>query len=317
MSLRAVFFGTPEFAIPSLAAMLEAGLEVPLVLTQPDRPAGRHATPRPSPVALLAESRGIPVAKPERLRGNQEILERIRQVAPDVGVVVAYGKLLPSALLEVPCLSFVNVHASLLPKYRGASPVQAAILAGDRETGVVTMKIVEELDAGPIYLERRVPIGERENAGSLSGRLAVAGAQILIETLRGLEVGTIQARPQTGEPSFCRPIRREQGKVDWTLPAAALERRLRAYTPWPGLYTFLGNERIKIVSAGLGPSGRQEAPGTFWTEGGKLLAAAGQGSSLELGVLQRESRKPVSGADFALGVKVPGRFRPAGSAHGS
>jgi methionyl-tRNA formyltransferase len=317
MPLRAVFFGTPEFAIPSLAAMLEAGLEVPLVLTQPDRPAGRHATPRPSPVALAAESRGIPVAKPERLRGNQEILERIRQVAPDAGVVVAYGKLLPSALLEVPRLSFVNVHASLLPKYRGASPVQAAILAGDRETGVVTMKIVEELDAGPIYLERRVPIGEREDAGSLSGRLAVAGAQILIETLRGLEAGTLQARPQTGEPSFCRPIRREQGEADWTLPAAALEGRLRAYTPWPGLFTFLGNERIKIVSAGLGPGGRKETPGTFWTEGGKLLAAAGEGTSLELGVLQRAGRRVVSGADFALGVEIPGRFDPAASTHGS
>ncbi len=317
MSLRAVFFGTPEFAIPSLAAMLEAGLEVPLVLTQPDRPAGRHATPRPSPVALAAESRGIPVARPERLRGNQEILERIRQVAPDAGVVVAYGKLLPNALLEVPRLSFVNVHASLLPKYRGASPVQAAILAGDRETGVVTMKIVEELDAGPIYLERRVPIGEREDAGSLSGRLAVAGAQILIETLRGLEAGTLQARPQTGEPSFCRPIRREEGEADWTLPAAALEGRLRAYTPWPGLYTFLGNERIKIVRTGLGPGGRKETPGTFWTEGGKLLAAAGEGTSLELGVLQRAGRRAVSGADFALGVKVPGRFDPAASTHGS
>src|SRR6266545_1349955 len=317
MPLRAVFFGTPEFAIPSLNAMLEAGLEVPLVVTQPDRPAGRHATPRPSPVALAAEARGMPVAKPARLRANQEILERIHQGAPDAGVGGAYGKLLPNALLEVPRLSFVNVHASLLPKYRGASPVQAAIPAGDRETGVVTMKIVEELDAGPIYLERRVPMGEREDAGSLSGRLAVAGARILIETLRGLEAGTIQARPQTGEPSFCRPIRREQGKVDWTLPATALEGRLRAYTPWPGLYTFLGNERIKIVSAGLGPGGRKETPGTFWTERGKLLAAAGEGTSLELGVLQRAGRKPVSGADFALGVKIPGRFGPAVSAHGS
>ena len=151
-SLRAVFFGTPDFAVPSLAAILDAGVEVPLVVTQPDRPAGRHATPRPSPVALLAESRGIAIARPERLRGNQEILERIRQIAPDVGVVVAYGMLLPNALLDVPRLSFVNVHASLLPRHRGASPVQAAILAGDSETGVVTMKVVEELDAGPVYL---------------------------------------------------------------------------------------------------------------------------------------------------------------------
>jgi methionyl-tRNA formyltransferase len=312
-----VFFGTPEFAVPSLSAMLDAGMEVPLVVTQPDRPAGRHATPRPSPVASLAEARGIAVAKPQRLRGNVEILERVRQIAPDAGVVVAYGMLLPNALLELPRLSFVNVHASLLPKYRGASPVQAAILAGDSETGVVTMKIVEELDAGPVYLERRVPIGESEDAGSLSRRLAAAGAPVLIETLRGLEAGTLPARPQAGEPSFCRPIRREQGEVDWALPAAALQRRLRAYTPWPGLHTFLGTERIKIVGAGIAAGGRRELPGAFWTEEGKLLAAAGEGTALELRVLQRAGRKPVSGSEFARAVPLPGRFGPPVDAGGS
>ncbi len=312
-----MFFGTPEFAVPSLSAMLDAGVEVPLVVTQPDRPAGRHATPRPSPVASLAEARGIPVAKPQRLRGNVEILERVRQIAPDAGVVVAYGMLLPNALLELPRLSFVNVHASLLPKYRGASPVQAAILAGDSETGVVTMKIVEELDAGPVYLERRVPIGESEDAGSLSRRLAAAGAPVLIETLRGLEGGTLRARPQAGEPSFCRPIRREQGEVDWALPAAALERRLRAYTPWPGLHTFLGKERIKIVGAGIAAGGRREPPGTFWTEEGRLLAAAGEGTALELRALQRAGRKPVSGSEFARAVHLPGRFGPPVDAGGS
>ena len=314
--MRAVFFGTPEFAVPSLAAMLDAGVKVPLVVTQPDRPAGRHATPRPSPVAQLAESRGIAVAKPGRLRDNVEILERVRQIAPDAGVVVAYGILLPNALLDLPRLSFVNVHASLLPKYRGASPVQAAILAGDSETGVVTMKIVEELDAGPVYLERRVAIGESEDAGSLSSRLAAAGAHVLIETLRGLEAGTLQARPQTGEPSFCRPIRREQGEVNWAIPAAALERRLRAYTPWPGLHTFLGKERIKIVRAGIA-AGRREPPGSFWIEEGRLLAAAGEGTTLELRVLQRAGRKPVSGSEFARAVKLPGRFGPPVETGGS
>jgi methionyl-tRNA formyltransferase len=314
--MRAVFFGTPEFAVPSLAAMLDAGVQVPLVVTQPDRPAGRHATPRPSPVAQLAESRGIAVAKPGRLRDNVEILERVRQIAPDAGVVVAYGMLLPSALLELPRLSFINVHASLLPRYRGASPVQAAILAGDSETGVVTMRIVEELDAGPIYLERRVPIGESEDAGSLSRRLAAAGAHVLIETLRGLEAGTLQARPQAGEPSFCRTIRREQGEVNWAIPAAALERRLRAYTPWPGLHTFLGKERIKIVRAGIA-AGRREPPGSFWIEEGRLLAAAGEGTTLELRVLQRAGRKPVSGSEFARAVKLPGRFGPPVETGGS
>jgi methionyl-tRNA formyltransferase len=316
-SLRAVFFGTPKFAVPSLSAMLEAGVEVPLVVTQPDRSVGRHSTSLPSPVALLAQIRGIAIERPERLRGNQQILERIRRIDPDVGVVVAFGMLLPNALLDLPRLSFVNVHASLLPKYRGASPVQAAILAGDRETGVATMRIVEELDAGPVYLERRVPIGESEDAGSLSDRLASAGAHLLIETLRGLEAGTLRARPQEGEPSFCRRIRREQGEVDWALPAAQLERRLRAYTPWPGLHTFLGKERVKIAGAGVAAGGRREPPGTFWTEGGKLIAAAGEGTALELRLLQRAGRKPVSGAEFARAVKVPGRFGQLVDASGS
>lgn len=308
MTLRAVFFGTPDFAVPSLSALLDSGVDVPLVVTQPDRPVGRHAAPRPSAVAGAAAARGIALAKSERLRGNAELLGQIAEVAPDVGVVVAYGKLLPTPLLDLPRLSFVNVHASLLPKYRGASPIQAAILAGDRETGIVTMRVVEELDAGPIYLERRVAIGERERADSLSTRLAAAGGALLVETLRGLEAGSISAAPQMGEPSFCRPVRREDGEVDWTLPAVAIQRRLRAYTPWPGLFTFLGDERVKILAAETGPGGRPEAPGVFWTEKGRLFAAAGGGSSVELGQLQRAGRKPVSGPDFALAVKPPRRF---------
>jgi len=308
VTLRAVFFGTPDFAVPSLAALLDSGVDVSLVVTQPDRPVGRHSSPRPSAVAGAAAARGIAVAKPERLRGNSELLARIAQAAPDVGVVVAYGRLLPTPLLDLPRLSFVNVHASLLPKYRGASPVQAAILAGDRETGIVTMRVVPELDAGPIYLERRVAIGERERADSLSARLAAAGGALLVETLRGLETGSVSATPQVGEPSFCRPVRREDGEVDWSLPAAAIERRLRAYTPWPGLYTFLGDERVKILALETGPGGRPEAPGVFWTESGRLFAAAGGGSSVELERLQRAGRNPVSGPDFALAARPPRRF---------
>lgn len=311
MTLRAVFFGTPEFAVPSLAAMLGAGIEVPLAVTRPDRPAGRHATPLPSPVARLAVERGMAVEKPERLRGNDAFLDTIRRIAPDVGVVVAYGKILPKPLLDLARSGFVNVHASLLPRHRGASPIAAAILAGDTETGVTTMRVVEELDAGPIYLSRRAAIGNAEDAGSLSRRLAGLGAELLVETLRGLEAGTLEAKPQTGEPSFCRAIRRDDAEIDWTLPAGAIERRLRAYTPWPGLYSFLGGERIKLLRAETGPGGRVEPPGTLWTERGDLFAAAGGGSSVRLRELQRAGRKPVRGADFALGVKLPvrlGRF---------
>jgi methionyl-tRNA formyltransferase len=306
--VRAVFFGTPDFAVPSLTALLDAGVEVPLVVTQPDRPVGRHAAPIPSAVARAAEARGIAVEKPERLRGNDELLRRIGDLEPDLGAVVAYGKLLPNPLLALPRLAFVNVHASLLPKYRGASPIQAAILAGDRETGVVTMRVVEELDAGPLYRQRRVLIGEREGADSLTRRLAAAGSEILIETLHALAAGSLEASPQEGEPSFCKPIRREDGEVDWTLPAAGIERRLRAYTPWPGLFTFLGQERVKILAAEAGPGGRTDLPGAFWSEGERLFASAGDGSSLELKLLQRAGRKPVSSADFARAVPPPGRF---------
>jgi methionyl-tRNA formyltransferase len=308
MPLRAVFFGTPAFAVPCLEALIESGFEVPLVVTQPDRPAGRHAKPLPSPVARKAAALRIAAVKPERLRGNAEILEAVRVSGADVGVVVAYGMILPGALLDVPRLGFVNVHASLLPRHRGASPIQAALLAGDSETGVVTMRVVEELDAGPIYLARCVPIEPREDAGSLSARLAGLGAGLLVETLRGLEKGTLAAKPQEGEPSFCRPIRREDGEVDWTLAAAAIERRLRAYTPWPGLYTFLGRTRIKILEAEPGPSGTSEQPGTVWAEAGRLLAAAGGGTTLRLERVQRAGRTPVSGADFALAARLPGRF---------
>ncbi len=309
MSLTAVFFGTPEFAVPSLSRLLESGTRVPLVVTQPDRPVGRHAVPLPSAVARLAAVRGLETEKPEKLRASNDLLDRVRRLDPDVGVVVAYGRLLPSSLLEIPRLGFINVHASLLPRYRGASPVQAALLAGDLETGVVTMKVVEEVDAGPIYLRRFVEIGEREDAGSLSQRLARIGADLLVETLAGLEGGSLAAMPQEGEPTFTRPIRREDARIDWTRPATDIDRRLRAYTPWPGAYTFLEKERVKIH--GLEPGGvADRAPGTLWLEAGRATVAAGDNRSLVLIAAQRSGRKLVAGAEFVRGIRVlPARFR--------
>ena len=223
--------GSPDFAVPSLSAMLEVGFEVPLVVTQPDRPVGRGSEPRPTAVAALAAARGLALEKPERLRDNAAFLARLEAARPNAIAVVAYGRILPNAILELPRLGCVNVHASLLPRFRGASPIQAAVLNGDAETGVVTMRIVEALDAGPLYLRRAVAIGPRETAGELSGRLAGVGAELLVETLRGLAAGALPARPQEGEPSFCPPIRREDGLVDWSFPAPAIARRLRAFTP--------------------------------------------------------------------------------------
>lgn len=308
--MRIVFFGTPEFAVPSLDRLLESGFEVPLVVTRPDRPAGRSARPQPSPVARLAAARGLAVEKPERLRENTAFFERLKRISPHAGVVVAYGRLLPRELLELPPLGCVNVHASLLPRYRGASPVQAALLAGDRETGVVTMRIEEALDSGPIYLERRVAIGPREDTATLSSRLAREGADLLVETFLGLAAGSLVAHPQVGEPSFCRPITREDGEIDWTRPAPELERRLRAFTPWPGLHTFLDGERVKLLEAEVGPATGRE-PGTLWRAGDRTLAAAGEGSSLALVRLQRAGRDAVSGAEFLRGLReLPARFDP-------
>jgi methionyl-tRNA formyltransferase len=307
-SLRVAFFGTPEFAVRSLAALLDAGFAVPLVVTQPDRPAGRHAVPRSSAVAAFAASRGIRVEKPASVRGNEGFLATLREVRPDAIAVVAFGRILPTEILRLPAMGCLNVHASLLPRHRGASPIQAAILAGDPETGVATMRMEEGLDTGPVYLERRVRIGDGETAGELSSRLAEMGGEILVETLRGLAAGTLSARPQAGEPSFCRPIRREDGAVDWTRSAGELSRRLLAYTPWPGLYTFLGSERVKILEADADAGSASGEPGSFGLEGGHLVASAGEGTALRIERLQRAGRNPVTGAEFARSVQLPGRF---------
>jgi methionyl-tRNA formyltransferase len=302
MSLSAVFFGTPDFAVPSLAHLIETGTDVALVVTQPDRPSGRHAAPRPSAIAIAAAERGLTTVKPERVSRNAALLDRLKRVAPDVGVVVAYGRILPTEILAAPRLGFVNVHASLLPKYRGASPVQAALLAGERQTGVVTMRVEKELDAGPLYLERRTEIEEREDAASLSRRLATIGASLLAETLQGLERGTLAPRPQEGTPSFCRPIRREDGEIDWGVPAADIERRLRAFTPWPGIYSFVDGERFKVLEIEIGPSTKRE-PGSLWREGSRVVVAAGGGTSVVLKRVQRAGRQVVDAGEFVRGLR--------------
>ena len=308
---RTVFFGTPEFAAASLRALLDAGVPVPLVVSQPDRPVGRHSTLRPAAVAALAAEAGIPVEKPAAVRSNAELRERLRDARPDAIAVVAYGRILPPEILNLPPLGCVNVHASLLPRWRGASPVQAAILAGDAETGVATMRMEEGLDTGPIYLERRVVIGVRETAGELSERLQRLGGELLVETLEGLAAGRLTertARPQAGESTICRPIRREDALVDWERPAPEIARRLRAFTPWPGLYTFLEGERVKILEAEEREPAGEASPGTLVLADGDLVVTAGGGSALRVGRLQRAGRNPVSGAEFARAARLPARF---------
>jgi methionyl-tRNA formyltransferase len=244
------------------------------------------------------------------LRGNVPLFQRLAAARPDAIAIVAYGKLLPGEILDLPPLGCVNVHASLLPRHRGASPISFALLAGDRETGVVTMRVVPELDSGPVYLTRSVSIGEREDAEALSGRLAREGAELLVETLRALESGTVEPRPQEGEPTFARPIRREDARVDWNEPAAQIEKRRRALTPWPGLHTFLEGGRVKLLELEIDRDATVERePGTVWLDGNDAKAAAGGGTVLLLVRVQREGRRPVSGAEFLRGLPaLPVRF---------
>jgi len=302
--LHIIFFGTPEFAVPSLARLAaEPGFTVTLAVTQPDRAAGRHAEPAAPPVARLARGLGIPLFQPERLRGSADVVERLRAEAPDAIAVVAYGKILPREILDLPALGCVNVHGSLLPRHRGASPVQAAILAGDRTTGVATMRMTEGLDEGPVYLLRELPILPEDTTATLAPRLAAAGAELLVETLRGVAAGTLAAHPQQGESTYCRVIRRSDGEIDWTRGAGEIIRMLRAYTPWPGVFTAFRGERVKILEARESGRGRPDAPGTIEAEGPALSVVAGDGTSLVVDRLQREGRSPVSAADFLRGLR--------------
>jgi methionyl-tRNA formyltransferase len=302
--LRIIFFGTPDFAVPSLERLTaELDFRVAAVVSQPDRAVGRHAAVEAPPVARLARVLGIPLLQPAGIRGA-EFAAAIRERSPDVLVVVAYGKILPPELLELPRLGAVNVHGSLLPRHRGASPVQAAILAGDPVTGVATMQMTEGLDEGPVFAERQTPIENGDTAQTLSARLAGMGSDLLVETLRGIAGGTFTAKPQRGEPSYCRPIRREDGRIDWNQPGDEILRMRRAFTPWPGIFTSLEGETVKILEARPGPPDLAGVPGAIVAAGEGFAVVCGEGSSIEPLRLQRAGRKAAGAGDFRRGLRA-------------
>jgi methionyl-tRNA formyltransferase len=304
---RIVFFGTPEFALPTLAALCAAGRAPALVVSQPARPVGRGRELREPPVATWARERGLAVEQPERVR-DAAFLARLQALQPDLAVVVAFGQIFPRALLELPRLGCVNLHASLLPRHRGAAPVQAAIAAGDRATGVTTMLMEEGLDSGPILLQEEAPIGERETSGELGARLAELGAALVLRTLEGLERGDLVPRPQPGGATYAPRLAREAARADWALSAADLDRRLRAYTPWPGLRAELRGEPVRIVAGeplDPGAVGGDGAPGTLLgLRDRRLAVACGQGSIFGIAGLQRPGRRPVAAADFFNGERL-------------
>lgn len=308
--MHLIFMGTPDFAVPSFHALVDAGHRVSRVYTQPDRPAGRGGKLTASAVKVAALSLGIPVEQPVKVR-LPEVVEQLREAAPDAIVVVGYGQLIPRAILEIPRLGIVNVHGSLLPKYRGAAPIQWAVANGETLTGVTTMRINEGLDTGDMLLKAATPIGPSETAVDVWYRLAGIGASLLVETLEGLENGWIQPEPQNPAEATLAPIlKREDGKVDWNRSAAAIYNRYRGFQPWPGAWTTFRGARLQLKSLAPAPhpEGSQPvttpAPGTLFTQGKHLFAMAGNGAALELLRLQLEGKSEVSAEAFLNGAHL-------------
>src|SRR5262245_57512440 len=259
---RILFFGTPDFAVPTLAALVAAGRRPVLVVAQPARPAGREQALVEPPVAVAARGYGLPLAQPARVK-SPDFLESVRALAPDVAVVVAFGQIFPPALLARPRLGCINLHAWLLPRWRGAAPIQAAIAAGDAATGVTTMRMDAGLDTGPILLQEETAIGAGETAGELSRRLAEIGAALVLRTLVAVERGEITPRPQPEEGVTYAPrLTRQSGRIDWSWTAQELALRLRAFTPWPGIAAEMRGAPVKILSGDVLPGPTTAPPGT-------------------------------------------------------
>ena len=306
--LRLVFMGTPEFAVPSLRVLMTR--EDPLigVVTQPDQPAGRGLARYPSAVKSCALEHDIPIFQPAKLR-PPEVLERLRAWRPDLLVIAAYGKLLPKGLLDLPLHGCINVHASLLPKYRGAAPIQRAIVNGETQTGITIMRVNEQMDAGDILLQKALPISATETGSSLHDNLAALGAETLNRALSLFRAGRLVARPQDeSQATYATAIKKEDGRIDWTEDAASIERRIRAFNPWPSAYTSLGGKLLKIHAAHLAhPPVSGAAPGTVVRSArGQLLIATGRGI-LALEEVQLAGKKRLAVAEFLKGhPQAPG-----------
>jgi methionyl-tRNA formyltransferase len=305
MGMRVVFCGTPQFAVPSLERLYAEAFDIPLVVTQPDRPRGRGLELTASPVKQAAENFGLPITQPDRIKNNQEFQEQLRELAPEAIVVVGYGRIIPTWMLELPPLGNINVHASLLPKYRGAAPIQWAIASGETVSGVTTMLLNEGLDTGDILLQKQIPIAPDDTALTLSPKLAAIGADLLIETLRGLEKGTLRPTPQENSRATLAPIlKKEDGLVGFHRTAAEISNRLRGFQPWPGAYTMFRGKNLKIVSARPSELYAKIAEGALLAAGDRLFAGCGGDSSLELVELQPEGKKAMPARAFLSGYRL-------------
>jgi len=293
---RLAFFGSPAWAVPVLEALARAH-DVVLVVTQPDKPRGRGLKTQPSPVAQAAERLGLEVVKPRRLRRDAEIADRLRALDLDAAVVAAYGQIIPEALLAIPRYGFLNLHPSLLPRYRGAAPVNWALIHGEPETGVSIMRLDAGMDTGPVFVQERTPIGPDETAAELSERLRDRGTQLLLEVLERLE--TWEPEPQRGEPSYAPLLKKEDGRIRWDEPARKVYDRHRGVQPWPGSWFEHRGRRVKVLE--MKPAGGRGAPGEVLAVGPEgVRVAAGEGA-VELLAVQPEGKRPMPAADWARG----------------
>lgn len=303
--LRMVFCGTPHFAVPSLQKLLsQPDSEIVGVFTQPDRPRGRSREVSFSPVKEVALAAGIPVHQPEKIRAAENE-EQLRALAPEVIVIIAYGQIIPGRLLTIPRLGWINLHASLLPKYRGAAPIHWAIANGESNTGNTTMRIDAGMDTGEILLQQRLAIGAGETAPELIVRLAEAGAELMVETLRGLQAGKLTPRPQDHSAASYAPIlKREDGRIEWMRSAAEIYNRMRGFDPWPGAYTEFRRQTCHLWGRPVPNKVSASPPGALMLQSGSLQVACGTASTMELTHVKLEGRKKISAAEFANGARL-------------
>jgi len=299
-SLNLVFCGTPRFAVPTLNRLVEVGFHVSLVVTLPDKPRGRGLELSPPPVKHRAMELGLPVMQPEKIKNNEEFRARLAALKPTAIVIVGYGRLIPQWMISLPPLGNINLHASLLPKYRGAAPIQWAIACGETVTGVTTMRIDAGLDTGDILLQRELTLTPEDTAETVAPRLAVIGADLMIETLRGLQTGTVHPRPQDDSRSTLAPLlKKEDGLIKFSRPAVEICNRLRGFQPWPGAFTSFRGKNLHVWAAR--PAATVLPPGDMKVDGDRLLVGCGEGTSVEILELQPEGKKRMSARDFIHG----------------
>ncbi len=300
-----IYFGSPALAVPPLLALIEAGQEVAAVVTQPDARRGRGGKMCPSPVKAAALEAGVKSLEPLGM-GDGAFLDEIRSYRPEFLVVVAYGKILPPEVLEVPGLAAVNLHASLLPKYRGAAPINWAIIDGQTETGITTMFMSQRLDEGDILMTEKIVIGQDDTAATLGQKMAGAGGPLLVRTLAGLRDGSIKPVPQEGEPTYARMLGKDDGRIDWEMTARELCNRVRGMYPWPGAFCYISDRKLKVLGARpVDSCGSDVRPGQALLTDKRLVVAC-EGGCVELTQVQPEGKRPMPGENFLRGHGITG-----------